>query len=207
MYPIYNSVLCVPCFIIYAFNGKMVVIFDDFLSLGDCARVIRLASDRLQPSEVVLEETGERQRHPDRVSDDMNFRKGETVFIRSLELRIAGLAGVGVENMEALHVVRYRPGGFYKPHYDFFNLEHGGYASLISRGGQRVATVIIYLNSPRAGGETVFPNLQLTVPAVTGKAVLFNYPNVDTYSLHGGNPVLAGEKWILTAWIRTGTFI
>jgi prolyl 4-hydroxylase len=112
-----------------------------------------------------------------------------------------------VYNLEDLQVLRYKQGGFYRPHFDYFSLEHEGSATLLSRGGQRVATVIIYLNTPRAGGETVFPNIPLTVNAEAGKAVHFKYTDSNVASLHGGNPVLSGEKWIITAWVRSGIFL
>jgi prolyl 4-hydroxylase len=182
-------------------------IVERFLPEKECADIIRLAEDRLTPSEVVVEATGGRERHRDRVSHGMSFKKAETPFIASVENRIAALAGVGVYNLEDLQVLRYKQGGFYRPHFDYFSLEHEGSATLLSRGGQRVATVIIYLNTPRAGGETVFPNIPLTVNAEAGKAVHFKYTDSNVASLHGGNPVLSGEKWIITAWVRSGIFL
>lgn len=39
-----------------------------------------------------------------------------------------------------------------------------------------------------------------------GGAVYFRYGNgqgqVDPLSLHAGAPILAGEKWIMTKWMR-----
>jgi hypothetical protein len=101
--------------------------------------------------------------------------KGETYFIKSLEDKIADMAGVTVSNLENLQVLRYKNGGFYKPHFDFFSPEHEVSAILLSRGGQRVATVIIYLNTPRGGGATIFPNVPLNVRAITGRALYFKY--------------------------------
>ena len=77
---------------------------------------------------------------------------------------------------------------------------------LLRRGGQRVASVVMYLNTPERGGATVFPESHLEVAAVKGNAVFFSYdrPHPMTRTLHGGAPVLAGEKWILTKWLRVG---
>jgi prolyl 4-hydroxylase len=44
---------------------------------------------------------------------------------------------------------------------------------------------------------------------VRGSAVFFSYdrPHAITKTLHGGTPVLAGEKWVATKWMRQGVFV
>jgi prolyl 4-hydroxylase len=44
---------------------------------------------------------------------------------------------------------------------------------------------------------------------VRGSAVFFSYdrPHAITKTLHGGAPVLAGEKWVATKWMRQGVFV
>ena len=65
-----------------------------------------------------------------------------------------------------------------------------------------------YLNTPEAGGATVFPDVGLQVAPVRGNAVFFSYdrPDPATRTLHGGAPVSAGEKWVATKWLREGRF-
>jgi prolyl 4-hydroxylase len=64
----------------------------------------------------------------------------------------------------------------------------------------------MYLNDVPAGGETVFPKLNLSVVPEKGSAVHFEYCNslgqIDARTLHGGLPVKEGEKWISTKWMR-----
>jgi prolyl 4-hydroxylase len=91
------------------------------------------------------------------------------------------------------------------------------YNQRIENGGQRVATVLMYLSTPEEGGETVFPHAEnkvsgagwsdcalkgLAVKAVKGSALLFYSlkPNgqEDQASTHGSCPTLAGEKWSAT---------
>ena len=43
-------------------------------------------------------------------------------------------------------------------HYDFFSDK---FNTDPTKGGQRIATVLVYLNDVRAGGETCFPKLQV----------------------------------------------
>ena len=76
------------------------------------------------------------------------------------------------------------------------------------RGGQRVATVVMYLNEPDGGGATVFPDAGFECLPVRGNAVFFNYGRAhpSSRSLHAGAPVLSGEKWIATKWLRESRF-
>jgi prolyl 4-hydroxylase len=110
-----------------------------------------------------------------------------------------------VKNSEVLHVLHYSVGEEYKPHYDFlggmenqenFKPEH-----------QRIKTICLYLNDVESGGSTSFPNLDLKVSPKKGKAVFFENINTDNKqpyieSLHAGEPILQGEKWLATLWIR-----
>jgi prolyl 4-hydroxylase len=72
-----------------------------------------------------------------------------------------------------------------------------------------VGTLVMYLNTPQQGGATVFPDAGLEVAPVRGSAVFFSYdrPHAITKTLHGGAPVLAGEKWVATKWMRQGVFV
>ena len=61
----------------------------------------------------------------------------------------------------------------------------------------------------RSAGATVFPDAGLTVNPIQGHAVFFNYdrPLPATKSLHGGAPVVEGEKWVATKWLRERVFV
>ncbi|HRO82176.1 MAG TPA: 2OG-Fe(II) oxygenase, partial [Alicycliphilus denitrificans] len=113
-----------------------------------------------------------------------------------------------VENGEGLQVLHYRPGAEYKPHYDYFDPAEPGTPRLLRRGGQRVATLVIYLNDPVRGGGTTFPDVPLEIGPRQGNAVFFSYGRAHPGSrtLHGGAPVIEGEKWIATKWLREREF-
>ncbi len=152
--------------------------------------------------------TGGSEVNAARTSDGMFFERGETPLIERIERRIAELVRWPVERGEGLQVLRYRPGAQYKPHHDFFDPAHPGTANILRRGGQRVGTVVMYLNTPAGGGATTFPEVGLEVQPVKGNAVFFSYerPLASTRTLHGGAPVLDGEKWVATKWMREGVF-
>jgi prolyl 4-hydroxylase len=113
-----------------------------------------------------------------------------------------------VSHGEGLQVLHYGPGAQYRPHHDYFDPDLPGSSRILERGGQRVATLVMYLNTPEEGGATTFPEAGITVHAVAGHAVFFSYdrPDPATRTLHGGAPVIAGEKWVATKWLREGAF-
>lgn len=186
-----------------------VVVFSNLLSDAECEALIEQAKPRLSTSLTVDIATGDELLHAARTSEGMFFQQGESDVVQRVENRIAKLLRWPVKNGEGLQVLRYSKGGEYLPHYDYFDPREAGTPKLLERGGQRVATLIMYLHSPEDGGATVFPDLNLQVTPTRGRAVFFSYaePTAESLSLHGGAPVLAGHKWIATKWLRQGEFV
>ncbi|MFM9902030.1 MAG: 2OG-Fe(II) oxygenase [Polaromonas sp.] len=185
-----------------------VAVFADLLSAEECDALIEAARPRLSASLTVDTQTGGEALHPDRTSQGMFFSRGENPLVARVEARIATLLGWPLENGEGLQILRYPPGAQYRPHYDYFDPGEPGTPAILQRGGQRVATLIIYLFEPEGGGATVFPDIALSVPPRRGNAVFFSYgqPHPASLSLHGGDPVTKGEKWIATKWLREREF-
>ena len=194
--------------IVMAMTLPRVVVFGELLSSEECGELIALARSRLVRSETVETSTGGTTVNPARTSDGMFFEPGEFPVCARLEKRIATLLGWPLENGEGLQVLRYGAGTEYLPHYDYFDPDEAGTPAILKRGGQRVGSIVCYLNTPEAGGATVFPDVGLEVAPVRGNAVFFSYdrPHPATRTLHGGAPVAAGEKWVATKWLREGRF-
>ena len=194
--------------VLAAMQRPRVVVFGGLLSDAECDEMIDLARTRLARSETVQTGTGSSEINEARTSDGMFFDRAEFELCARIEARMAALLRWPVENGEGLQVLRYRAGAEYKPHYDYFDPAQPGTPLLLSRGGQRVASLVCYLNTPEQGGATVFPDVALEVAAVKGNAVFFSYdrPDPGTRSLHGGAPVEVGEKWVATKWLREGRF-
>lgn len=183
-----------------------VALIENFLRPDECDAMIALAQSRLKGSTVVDPGTGDYVINPSRSSEGAMLQRGETPLVQIIEQRIAALVNWPVDNAEGLQVLHYRPGGEYRPHYDYFPPDKAGGAAQLRVGGQRIATLIMYLNDVAGGGATIFPELGLDVAARKGSAVWFSYCNdageLDAKTLHGGAPVVAGEKWIATKWLR-----
>lgn len=194
--------------VVMALRQPRVVVFADLLSEAECDGIVTLASTRLARSETVATGAEGSEVNAARTSDGMFFERGESDLIRRVEARIATLLRWPLDHGEGLQVLRYRPGAEYQPHYDYFDPAHVSTPDILKRGGQRVGTLVIYLNTPGAGGSTIFPDIGLDVAPVKGNAVFFSYdrPHPSTQTLHGGSPVLEGEKWVATKWLRQGVF-
>jgi prolyl 4-hydroxylase len=197
--------------ILMALNAPRVVLFGDLLSPGECELLIEASRGKLERSNVVDRETGRYEQHPDRTSEGTYFRRAENELIARIETRIAELTGCPAERGEPIQVLHYRPGTEYKPHFDYFDPADSGNRQVLAMGGQRVATLIMYLNDVDGGGSTVFPDIGLDVLPRRGNAVFFAYSDdegrLDPRTLHGGSPVAAGEKWIATKWLRQRAYV
>ena len=172
-----------------------------FLSPAECAHVAQAASDLLEPAMVVDSATGRQIPHPIRTSDAAVIGPmREDLVVRAINLRIAAATATDVGQGEALTVLRYRPGQQFRLHSD----------ALPAVRNQRVKTLLIYLNGGFMGGETVFPDHDLTVRPVAGDALLFDNMlddgKPDPRSRHAGLPVTKGVKWLATRWIRARPF-
>ncbi|XP_042016704.1 probable prolyl 4-hydroxylase 3 isoform X2 [Salvia splendens] len=152
------------------------------------------------------------------------FKRGQDKVIRAIEKRIADYTLIPVEHGEGLHVLHYKVGQKYNPHFDYFVDEFN-----TRNGGQRIATLLMYLSDVEEGGETVFPAAKGNISSVAGwngmsecakkgvsvkpkmgDALLFwsMHPDatLDPSSLHGSCPVIKGDKWSCTKWMHAGEY-
>jgi prolyl 4-hydroxylase len=183
-----------------------VVYIDNFLSYQECDLLVEQSKSQLTPSTVVNYENNSGKIHQARTSEGMCFRRYETDLISSIERRIAALINMPVSHGEGIQILHYKVGAEYQPHYDYFPPDNPGSQIYTDVGGQRVCSFIMYLNDVEDGGYTVLPKINLSVLPKKGSALYFSYLNskgqVDSQTFHGGAPVIKGEKWIATKWLR-----
>lgn len=194
--------------VIMSLKHPRVVVFGGFLSDDECDALVALAVPRLARSETVDVTTGGSEVNEARTSRGMFFQRGETELLSRIEARICALVNWPIDHGEGIQVLNYLPGAEYKPHYDYFDPDQPSAAAILKRGGQRVGTLVMYLNTVEQGGGTTFPDLGLEVAPIKGHAVFFSYGQAhpSSGSLHGGAPVLKGQKWVATKWMREHLF-
>jgi prolyl 4-hydroxylase len=181
------------------------------LTSEECLALIDLARPRLERSTVADPQTGKDVVGGHRTSFGTFFRPMENELVARLDRRLSDVGQLPVENGEGLQILHYPVGAQFPPHFDFLQPSNKANVESIARSGQRVSTLIAYLNDVEAGGETILPHAGLTVFPRRGSAIYFEYCNsrgqVDRRSLHAGCPVLRGEKWIATKWMRERRFV
>lgn len=176
-------------------EAPLILTFHSVLSDDECQALIESASPRLKRSKLANQDTSSI-----RTSSGMFFEDHETPLIRTIEKRLSTLMQVPMEHAEGLQVLHYEPGQEFKPHYDYFGPTHP------SSPNNRISTLVIYLNDVEEGGETTFPRLNISVKPTKGSAVYFEYfyqdQAINELTLHSGEPVVKGEKWAATLWMR-----
>ncbi|WMD22503.1 2OG-Fe(II) oxygenase [Achromobacter seleniivolatilans] len=182
-----------------------IIVFGNVLSDEECDSLIELSKQKVIRSLVVGADTGNPTLHYSRTSESCSYQRGATSLHTAIEERISQLVNIPVENGEGLQVLNYRSGQEYKAHYDYFTSPKS-IELHCKTAGQRTGTFIIYLSDVEAGGQTTFPKLGISVAPKKGNGLFFSYMNeqgdLDDRSFHSGHPVIEGEKWICTKWLR-----
>ena len=182
--------------IIARFEEPLVVVLGSVLDDEECEALIQLSKDLLQRSKIgsTKEVSGIRTSSGAFLTDVKNN------ILTRVEKRVSAIMGIPIEHGEGLHILNYRPGQEYKEHLDYFA------PTSKAAKNNRISTLILYLNDVEEGGTTFFPKLNLTVCPQKGMAVYFEYfyndPILNELTLHAGAPVVKGEKWIATQWMR-----
>ncbi|MGE7979632.1 2OG-Fe(II) oxygenase [Psychrobacillus sp. NPDC093200] len=174
----------------------LIVVLGNVLSNEECDELIRLSKDKMKRSKIGMT----REVNEQRTSSSSFIEESENAIVARVEKRISSIMNIPIEHGEGLQILQYTPGQEYKAHYDFFS------STSKLANNNRISTLVMYLNDVELGGETFFPNLNFTVTPKKGMAVYFEYfyndPALNELTLHGGAPVITGEKWVATQWMR-----
>lgn len=181
--------------------------FDKLLTVEECEYIIGLGSRMLAPASVI-DGAAERGTQSNLRSNSVAvlWPMQQDLVLHAIDLRLAQAAGLPYGNGEMVNVLMYQPGEEYRAHYDFFAPE----IAMSDRSGQRIRTLLVYLNSAYGGGETQFVSAKLNVKGEPGDAILFHNCDAsgtpDRMTLHAGLPVTSGQKWLLSKWYREKRF-
>lgn len=179
---------------------------DAGLSPWECDHLLTIGAPNLRPSRTLDPRDGGVVADPARTSSDASLRSlFPDLVVHGAALAFAELAGLPLARSESLAMLRYGVGQEYRPHLDAFAVETLG-SPRFQEQGQRVTTVIGYLDRVPEGGTTRFPKLDLAVEPRAGRLLRFDNMladgQPDPRALHCGDPVVRGDKWIVTAWFR-----
>ena len=184
-------------------------VVNDFLSNDECDAFVEASKGKLKPSTVISPDKN--IQHESRTSENCWIEHNANEIVHEVSKRFSILVQMPIRNAEQYQLVYYKKGAEYKPHFDSFDYETDDGKKNWEPGGQRMITVIAYLNDVEEGGETGFPELGINIPPKKGDAVVFHntvsndahtHPKINPRSLHGGMPVIKGEKWMVNLWFR-----
>ena len=182
----------------------------NFLTADECDAIRALAEQRgLEPSLVHTDRDNKSDER--RVSSQVWLGDTDDPMLADIAARVAAWTGLPTIHQEAMQVVKYELGGRYEPHWDGCLGNAESCERMDGAAGARLNTVLMYLNDDFAGGHTWFPFKRRSIVPEKGKAVLFYNVDNTTHKLlldamHGGDPVLSGNKWIATKWTRIRPF-
>jgi len=183
------------------------VVVDSVLTKDDCRYLMEKANSLFSPSSVV----GVKGPDSSRTSETAWISKDDPVAKKVFE-KACGLTGRHMGCCEDLQVVRYKPGTYYKPHHDSCCDDSTACREFEMKGGQRVGTLLVYLNDEFTDGETHFPDHgDVKMKAAPGSAIFFRPLANDAAqchpkALHAGLPISSGIKYVCNAWVREDNF-
>ncbi|KAK9044257.1 hypothetical protein V6N11_072571 [Hibiscus sabdariffa] len=182
--------------------------FPNFATVEQCERVIEMAKVHLKPSGLALRkgETEESTKGTRTSSGTfLSASDDETGTLDLIEKKIAKVTSIPQNNGEAFNVLRYEIGQKYDSHYDAFNpSEYGPQSSQRVWSYRLHRSCCIYLM--RVKGYDYRQCVGLKIKPRRGDGLLFYSlllnGTIDPTSLHGSCPVIKGEKWVATKWMR-----
>lgn len=206
-----------PFFSVLQTRNPRLLYIHNMLSPELCERMIAVANGSMGRSMVIDKQLGGKKSNVDSVRTSygtflVGAHAGEmddaNIVLRAHGASILGLAAT--DHLEATQVLRYDAGQYYKPHVDFFDPWD---TVNLDRGGQRIATILTWLNDVEGGGgDTSFPRVGITLKPKRGDAVVFysmdEHGEMNPYTEHGAVPPEDGaQKWVAVLWAHPRTFV
>ena len=200
----------------HTFNDSYVLLeIYDIFTKEECATMRKAAEKEGLETSLVMS-----YKDDDNLEVDEDIRKSSNIFLSDSTDPVftkfadtaAEFTGLPATHQEETQIVSYKAGGMYIEHYDGCIDEEGKEFCLNNYGsaGDRLATLLVYINDDYTGGNTRFTKLGFAVTPELGKGILFynideNEKIIDE-SEHAGTEVITGSKWIATKWIHVRPF-
>mmetsp|Transcript_4640 Transcript_4640/g.10272 ORF Transcript_4640/g.10272 Transcript_4640/m.10272 type:complete len:333 (-) Transcript_4640:2-1000(-) len=189
-----------------------IFIIHNLISQAECEHLISLAKEKgLQAALITPYGTHTLVESSTRTNKQAWLDYAQDRVVSRIEKTLADITRTTPEHGENLQILHYNRTQEFQKHHDYFDPATDPPENF-EKGGNRLATAVIYLRAAEEGGETSFVRLGLRVTARPGDAVLFynlrhkcdgTRPEcVDKLTEHAGMPPSAGEKWVATKWIH-----
>ncbi len=178
----------------------------DFISIEDCEHMVNISKGKIKQALV----SGDKKGYVSlgRTGKNLWIKHDHGEITKRIAKKISDLLVVPLENAESFQIIYYAEHQEYKNHYDGWTIDNSEKSKRnMKYGGQRIWTALCYLNTVPEGGKTKFNRLNISVPAIKGKLLVFSNVFEGTnkkhiLSEHAGTPVIKGEKWAFNLWFR-----
>lgn len=192
--------------------NPVVATVDGFLSNEECAGLIDMARAGLKRA-TVLGADARVAASGVRTNSTYLSVEGDRARTLPVVMKIGLTLRMPIANAERLEVLHYAVAEEFKPHHDGFAIDaiDAKVDHYERRGGQRLFSTMVYLNAVKAGGATAFPELGIRVAPAPGRLLIFANTVAGTrymsnLTMHAGEPVTDGEKWVAITWWRERSF-
>ena len=196
-------------------NDPYIYTIDNFLTEKECKFIIDVSKDNLTLAGVSVMK-GEKGLEAGKYKGRTNssYWMPHNAYPETLKIakKIAKKIGCNYRCFENFQVIHYNENEEYKYHFDAYDMNNTEkYKKFCGERGNRLRTVLVYLNDVEEGGGTGFDTLneyegEIIVEPKMGKMVVFTNVNDDgslnRKSRHAGLPVIKGEKWAFNLWLR-----
>ena len=192
-------------------DNPLIKCYDNFITDEECDFIINVSKDNMKRAGV-SDKNIDITKYKGRTNTSHWIPINKYDVTKKLCIRIACEIGIPFNHFENIQVIHYTVGQEYKYHYDAYDKKlKDKYKEYCSERGNRMATVLCYINDVKKGGGTGFDSLKgrstpLIVEPKKGRMVFFQNIHMDgslhLESRHAGLPVEEGEKWAFNLWIR-----
>ena len=199
-------------------NDPYLYTIDNFLTDKECTFIINAAKGNLKlagVSRINEDKELEPGKYKGRTNSSHWMPIDKSPETLKIAKKIAKKIKCDYKHFENYQVIHYNESEEYRYHYDAYDIndkeKYEKFCGGESGRGNRLRTVLVYLNDVEKGGGTGFDNLSeygepIQVQAKKGRMVVFTNVNDDgtlnTKSRHAGLPVIQGEKWAFNLWLR-----
>ncbi|XP_033213451.1 prolyl 4-hydroxylase subunit alpha-2 [Belonocnema kinseyi] len=181
-----------------------IVVYHDVIYEEEIEDLKRSSRPKLHSAQLLNSTSGQLGTSKQRIAKCAWFEDDENKHVKILSRRVAHMTGLTVDTAEQLGVTYYEIGGLYEPHYDFATKSNINFFNFDT--GNRIATILFYMNDVEKGGGTAFTELNFTLwPKKGSAAVWYNLKRNgegDVLTKHAACPVLSGTKWIANKWLH-----
>lgn len=187
-------------------NEPKIYIVDNFISENDCNHLIKLTNGKLKKAGVA----GSNNIIKSSVRTNRNcwIPHDNDYITTKISTQISDLVKLPIKRAENIQLLHYGLNEKYDYHLDGFPNDNSTKSkTFLNKGGQRILTVLGYLNDVEEGGGTHFNMLNLEVKPKKGRIVVFEncYPNSNEphkKAKHSGCEIKKGEKYAFNLWFR-----